>query len=209
MCGWLARVWLGAELQPIGGCRGSLGVSERLRRRLRTDLDDGFVELVVAFGAMVHAIGRRLGDPSSAEDATQDTFVRAYRSLSGMGGDEIDRLDLRPWLATVAINTVRNEQRRRARRPTQPLAEQHRQPRTDDVHTPEDLAVSHETLRDLGGLLDQLPQGQRDAVVLRHVAGLSTREAATALGIPEGTAKSNLSRGLRSLRNALETKETT
>ena len=59
----------------------------------------------------------------------------------------------------------------------------------------------------LGALLAELSDAQRTAVVLRHVVGLSYAEVAVAMGCPEGTAKSHVSRGLQRLR-AVTPKET-
>ncbi len=56
---------------------------------------------------------------------------------------------------------------------------------------------------ELGALVTALPTRYRAAVVLRHVEGLSYDEAATALGQPVGTVKSNVHRGLRLLREAM------
>lgn len=179
-------------------------MSDALKRRLAADLDDGFVELVDQFGGMVVGIARRLGDPAAADDATQETFLRAYRSLQGRDAAGLARLDLRPWIATIARNVVRNEWRRRGRRPTSEL-------RHGDalagarLETPstEDIVVGAAGLEELACLLERLPARQRDAVVLRHVIGLSTRETAEVLGCPAGTVKSDVSRGLVAMRSAL------
>ena len=52
-----------------------------LNRRLEADLDAGFVDLVDEFGAMVLSVAARIGDPSSAEEISQEAFLRAYRWL--------------------------------------------------------------------------------------------------------------------------------
>ena len=59
-------------------------------------------------------------------------------------------------------------------------------------------------LMDLSSALDALPGAHREAVLLRLVAGLSTREAATVMQIPEGTLRSHLHFGVKALREAME-----
>ena len=175
-----------------------------LKRRVAADLDAGFVHLVDDFGDMVVGIARRLGDPGAADDAVQETFMRAYRDLRSRDTERLAELELRPWIATIARNVVRNEWRRRSRRPTSSLDQ-------DDtaawvVHgenSTEDAVVGASQLEHLACLLERLPATQREAVVLRHVVGLSTRETADVLGCPTGTVKSHLSRGLAAMRSAL------
>jgi RNA polymerase sigma-70 factor (ECF subfamily) len=69
---------------------------------------------------------------------------------------------------------------------------------------PDAAAERHETGDDLRAALDRLPPAQRDAVLLRHVLDLSSKEAAEVLGWNENTLKSHLARGLRRLRQELE-----
>ena len=175
-------------------------MTDHIRRRLADDLDAGFPELVDEYGTLVVTIATRLTDASTGEDITQDVFLRAYRALAAYDADRIGTLDLRPWLATIARNLVRNEYRRRDRKPVVSLdAATHAEPAATD---PEPL--------DLDGVdrvLADLTDAQREAVVLRHVVGLPMREVALTMGCPDGTAKSHVSRGLARLRSALDEKE--
>lgn len=191
-------------------------MSNALKRRLAVDLDSGFADLVRIYGPMVLAVGRRLGDPASAEDVLQDTFTKAYRTLSNQSPDQVDALELRPWLITIALNTVRNEQRRRSRKPTHPLssevAELHESATANNSALSGDAettAVANISLDELAELLQLLPLAHREVVTLRHIAGLTTKETAVALDLPTGTVKSNLARGLASLRTAINIKELT
>jgi len=96
-------------------------------------------------------------------------------------------------------NTARNQARDASRRPGPP-------PAVEAVEGPsagpsvEQQVEQHDAQHQLAALLSQLPDAQRLAVVLRHVAGLPTAEVAEVLGCPEGTAKSHISRGLQRLR---------
>ncbi len=166
---------------------------EQLCERLARDLEGSFDDLVSALGDDVYSGLRRMhGD--DAADLTQETFIRAYRALGDYEPDRIRTLRLRGWIWTIALNLGRNHVRDRSRRP-QPV-ELH------DVHPiadpePIDSALWQERL-------DSLPSAQRRAVVLRHVVGLSYAELSAALGRPEGTVKTDVSRGLDRLRKLIE-----
>ncbi len=134
-----------------------------------------------------------------AEEVTQETFVRAYRALGGYEPQRIRELRAKPWLARIALNLVRNRARAAGRRPqTAPLEL--------DVAGPADDTAARlgdeEVWRDR---LARLPADQAAAVVLRHVWSLGYAELAEALGVPEGTAKARVSRGLARLRELMAT----
>jgi RNA polymerase sigma-70 factor (ECF subfamily) len=111
---------------------------------------------------------------------------------------------LRPWLYQITLNTVRN----RVRRPALvtvaadgPLGNG-LAARADEQ--PERVAVAAETQTQLASAIARLPKRYATAVVLRHVQGLSYAEVAEVLEQPVGTTKSDVHRGLRLLRVALE-----
>ncbi|AHH96102.1 RNA polymerase sigma factor [Kutzneria albida] len=173
---------------------------EALLAGLAEDLDAGFHRLVRDHEPLVHSVVLRAsGRPEEAEDLAAETFLRAYRALRGYDRARILALRLKPWLLTIALNTWRNAARDASRRPHHvPVATLPE--RLHEGPGVEELVESGESQRELGALLADLPQAQRTAVVLRHVAGLSMTEVAAVLGCPEGTAKSHVSRGLRRLR---------
>lgn len=178
---------------------------------LAGDLDRGFAALYDAHRHVLFSTALRVcGHWADAEDLTAEAFLRAYRALAGYPPERILALQARPWLVTILLNTWRNSQRTRARRPIEaPLDEESDPP--DDAEGAERLAERHETRRELAELLLALPEQQRVAVVLRHVSGLSLAEISAVLGAGEGTVKSHISRGLsrlRSLRRASEIKAT-
>ena len=172
-----------------------------LAARLACDLDGSFELLVRTHQHAVLTVARRLcaASPSDAEDVAQEAFARAYRALSGYGPERTAALALRPWLVRIALNVRRNDVRRAGRRPG-------RAPLDDDaavapaVEGPEERAERGEDRSALVALLGALPEHERVAVVLRHVVGLSSAEAADALGCPVGTVKARASRGMRALR---------
>lgn len=177
-------------------------MTDELQRQLADDLDVAFPALVDTYGTLVLTIATRLTDVSTGEDITQEAFLRAYRALASYEPKHISALDLRPWLATITRNLVRNEYRRRERKPAVSLeAGNHAEPSATD---PDPASLD---LDDLSRVLDDLTDAQREAVVLRHVVGLPMREVALTMGCPDGTAKSHVSRGLAQLRSTLDEKE--
>lgn len=180
---------------------------ERLRAALAADLDAGFAQVVRTHGRVVHAVALRLGRAEDAEDLAAEAFLRAYRALRGYDPARIAALRPRPWLLTILRNTARNAARDAGRRPAPPpAAEPPEAPAAGP--TVEELAESDDAQRAWGELLARLPETQRIAVVLRHVEGLPIAEVAAALGCPEGTAKSHVSRGLTRLRALLAERTT-
>lgn len=172
---------------------GFSSMMEQLCRRLADDLDAAFPDLV---GALQHDVysGLRRIHGSEAEDLVQETFIRAYLALAGYDRQRIVDLRLRGWIWTIALNLGRNHARDRARRPV-PVELIDRHP----VDDPEPIDGAAWDRR-----LKTLPPGQRTAVILRHVAGLSYPELAEVLDRPEGTIKADVHRGLERLRTIME-----
>ncbi|MBX9580049.1 MAG: sigma-70 family RNA polymerase sigma factor [Gemmataceae bacterium] len=160
-----------------------------------TDRDESaFAELVRRHGPLVWGACRRLlPDPADAEDAFQTTFlvlVQRSRRLTGQAA-------VGPWLYRVAAWTARNVRRRNART----LAR--RQPLSPAVVDPSAGPSALDLRADLDAALLALPEKYRTPLVLCHLQGWTRRDAAAAIGCPEGTLSSLLSRGLDRLRHLL------
>jgi RNA polymerase sigma factor (sigma-70 family) len=172
-----------------------------LSRLLAEDEDAAFERIVREHAAAVLTLARRIcGD--AGDDVAQDAFTRALRALRAMPADEMATIELRPWLLTITRNTAYNQHRTRRRRPHvigEPTTEL-----ASRAEAPDAAAERHETGDDLRAALDRLPPAQRDAIVLRHVLDLSSKEAAAVLGWNENTLKSHLARGLQRLRQELD-----
>ena len=176
-----------------------------LTERLARDLDGSFELLVRTHVDRCYAIALRvLGDPHDAEEVAQDALVRAHRALAGYDSQRIRELRLRAWLATIVVNLCRNRVRRHPlpTTPLAPLVETGHEPRADGSTDPAALALAGADRERLAALLATLPDRYRIPVVLRHVDDLSYAELAEVLGRPEGTLKSQVSRGLAMLRAA-------
>jgi RNA polymerase sigma-70 factor (ECF subfamily) len=139
-----------------------------------------------------------VGHRQDAEDITAEVFARA---LQGLGSWRDDSRPVAAWLFRIAHNQVADHFRRKGRRPAGvPLDAQ----RIDDAGRYDPLE-GKAILLDLARAIGDLPAPQREAVLLRAVAGLTTREAAGVMRIPEGTLRSHLHFGLKALRAAMET----
>ena len=141
-----------------------------------------------------------LGDRGEAEDAVQETFVRAWRALDRFDG----RSKLSTWLYRICVNVCLNALRRRKRvargdiddpRIPEPVADP-----TQGVTDPERHAETVQLYGRLGEALDALSPSLRTAVVLVLLQGMPHKEAATVLGIPEGTVAWRIHEARRRMR---------
>lgn len=158
--------------------------------------EDGLRSVYLAHGGELYRFAlRSLGDAGLAEEAVQETFLRAWRAA--------DRFDeslgsLRTWLFAISRNVVIDLSRARAARP--PLATAVPADEPAGGRDVEDAALAwmvEEAVRRLSG-------EHRDALVEVHYRGRTYEEAAHALKVPVGTVKSRVYYGLRALRLVLE-----
>jgi RNA polymerase sigma-70 factor (ECF subfamily) len=140
------------------------------------------------------------GSAADAEDAAQDAFVKAYRGLSSFRPGS----EPRPWLLKIVTNEARNRVRSIGRRQKVELrlAEGFRP--GGAAPSPEAAALAAEASKRLLGLVNELSDEDRLVIASRYFLELSGEETAAALGIPEGTVKSRLSRALSRLRARVE-----
>ena len=149
-----------------------------------------------AYGNLVYAVAHRLlGRHDLAEEAVQQTFVRAWQAA-----DRIDvERDPAPWFATIAKHTAIDIYRREARRPTTALTEVvlrdqiAANPSTDSLD-----AVWH-----VRRAIDALPDDEATIVRLHHIDGMSQQEISEKLGVALGTVKSRSHRAHRKLAGLL------
>ena len=153
-----------------------------------------------AMGAtdLVYNIARRMvPGAEDARDLVQETYLAAYAAWAK--GRRPDRVE--PWLATICLNLARSSYRRRSHRPQEvPLERTNSTANLD----PERAALASLEATALRRAMWSLDEGQRVAIALVDIAGLSTAEAAAAMGTPRGTVLSRLHRGRRPLAVLLE-----
>ncbi|MBA3777839.1 MAG: sigma-70 family RNA polymerase sigma factor [Chloroflexi bacterium] len=138
---------------------------------------------------------RVLTDPQEAEDATQETFLTAYRSLNTFRGEGT----LRGWLSRIASRrSLARRARRRDAVPLEAVSELPDRAQADPV----DAALTAERRQALLREVADLPDQQREVITLSYFAELSLSEIAAATGRPLGTVKTHLHRGLERLRGS-------
>jgi RNA polymerase sigma factor (sigma-70 family) len=165
-----------------------------------------FNELVIIFqDAVFNASYRIMGDPDSAADATQDTFITAYRRLSTYRGG-----NFRAWLTRIATNTCYDQLRYNKRRPATALDDlagaeyDDGPPIADNAMTPEQAAQNSELNAAIQECIEALHADQRVVLVMSDVEGYSYQEIAEIAGVQLGTVKSRLSRARAGVRNCLQ-----
>lgn len=142
-----------------------------------------------------------LDDPNEAEDAVQEVFVSALRSLDSFRGDS----SFKTWLFRVAINVCRSRYRRdqsrgRLRQVLQSLFR-------SDQPGPESEAIRHEADSALWQAVRALDEKHRIPIILRYYHDLPVAEIAEMLGIPVGTVHSRLNHARERLRTRLKEDE--
>jgi RNA polymerase sigma-70 factor (ECF subfamily) len=159
----------------------------------------GWEQIVTEHSARVYRLAYRLtGNQHDAEDLTQETFVRVFRSLSTYTPGTFEG-----WLHRITTNLFLDQVRRRRRIRIDPWGDG-----TDQIAGPIGLSpergFEHANLdQDVQRALDALPPEFRAAVVLCDMEGLSYEEIAVTLGIKLGTVRSRIHRGRAQLRQAL------
>ena len=173
----------------------------RIERAQTGDLA-AFNELVVEFQSLVFNLClRMLGQPQAAEDAAQEAFINAWRSIGSFRGESF-----RAWLLRIAANLCRDELRRRGRRSSASLdnaLEAGMPDPPDDDPLPEDSALNAELRGTLQAALAELPEEQRIALTLCDVDGLDYSEIAVAMNTSLGTVKSRIARARLRMREAM------
>jgi RNA polymerase sigma-70 factor (ECF subfamily) len=168
---------------------------ELIQRYLRGDID-AFSELMRAHEDRVFAIAMRMmRDRDQALDVTQDTFLTVFRKADRYKAEAA----FSTWIYRVTVNTCYDHLRRRQRKRTEVLPENH-DPRDESAAS----ALSAVELRpDLEKALMGISPEFRAAVVLVDMQGLSLDQAADTLEVPTGTVKSRLFRARRQLAEIL------
>ena len=133
------------------------------------------------------------GSRDAADDAVQETLLKAWRDLPRLR--EPDRFDA--WLHRLLVNACHDHGRRLRRRKAEtPLLDVHQRSISDAAQ----LVADRD---ELDGAFRRLDGQERAVIVLRHYLGLSTAEAAAALGMREGTLKSKLHRAMNAMSAAI------
>ncbi|MGM0577325.1 MAG: RNA polymerase sigma factor [Myxococcota bacterium] len=167
---------------------------ELMRRYVRDGERRAFEELFRRYGARLHGFFlRAVGDDTEARDLVQKTFLHFHRARKDF---DLSR-EVRPWLYTIAVNVRREFFRRRKRKPETAL--------DTEVHpTPVTMPTASTSIQRLvQRCLDQLPDGQREVILLHWYEELSFPEIAELLGASVSAVKVRAHRGYNRLREML------
>jgi RNA polymerase sigma-70 factor (ECF subfamily) len=172
-----------------------------LIRRIREGQTEPFSELVRRHETSLYRVGLAfLGDPDEAEEAAQEVFVKAYRSLADFKGDS----SFRTWATRIAINHCKDLLRRRGRRTFLSIdafaSGEAPHPRELIVAPPSAAPEGFERARKV---LDALPEGDREILVLFEVEELSYEEIAATLKVSLDAVKGRLKRARQRVRDLL------
>jgi RNA polymerase sigma-70 factor, ECF subfamily len=174
---------------------GDMALVERCRRG---DLG-AFEELYRAHAGRLYSVAcRMLGNTADADDLLQEIFLTAHRKLESFRGES----SLGTWLYRLAMNQCLDYLRSRAARAGQVTDTIEDDPTLADAGS-RGLAEQTVTKMDLERAVARLPEGCRAAFVLHDIEGLEHREVAEALGIAEGTSKSQVHKARMRLRALL------
>jgi len=144
-----------------------------------------------------NVVYRMCGDALIAEDAAQETFIRAWQNISSYR----PQTSLRNWLYRIAFNAGTDMLRKEKRVLPGDIDEM---PLADDRPGPESLASQNERTALVQKAILSLPDASRAVLVLKEYEGMSYREIADALDIPIGTVMSRLNYARKLLKEKLE-----
>lgn len=175
------------------------------------DIDQQLVERAQqgdkkAFSLLVEKYQRRLSrllsrfikDPDEIDDVAQETFIKAYRALSGFRGESA----FYTWLYRIGINTAKNHLMSQGRKVEISLSKftdedddgPDMSEQLPDLDTPETELANRQIIEVVQKVVSKLPEELRTAITLREMEGLSYEEIALAMSCPIGTVRSRIFR---------------
>ncbi|NOZ13945.1 MAG: RNA polymerase sigma factor [Acidobacteria bacterium] len=149
-------------------------------------------------GMLYRHIHRMVGNREDAQDVLQEVLLLIFRKLHTFRGDA----SMKTWVFRIASNRSIDFIRQSRRQPTEELTET-----ISSKESPLAFAQRQAEIDALGHALEQLPTEQRQVVVLKEINGLTFREIAEILQIPENTAKTRMYTSLKKLRGILAEKQ--
>lgn len=162
-----------------------------------------FGEVVLEYQNRIYNLCRYLlENRHDAEDAAQDTFLKAYRNLS----DYTPSASFYTWLYRIAVNTCLDHQRKASFRSffSRAGSGDHIDAFPSQLPTPEKALAEQESMLALQAALKKISAKLRAVIVLKELEGLSYEEIAEVLDVSVGTVKSRISRARDELRNFMK-----
>lgn len=185
-----------------------------LVERARAGDDEAFSELVLGYERFVYNTACRALSAGGrsidvADDVAQAAFIKAWRNIKSFRGD----CTFSTWLYRITVNTARDLLRVESRRPTVSLTRDDEAdddgsewdiPLTSGDTVPEDALDRKEAILAVRRAIEELPEDQRQVIVMRDLHELSYQEISETLGVEMGTVRSRINRGRQKLKNILE-----
>ncbi len=164
---------------------------------------EAFNELVNRHHSKIYGLAyRMLGNPDDAADATQETFLEAYKSVKSFQFQS----QFGTWLYRIGINTCQQYIRKsqsNERKLTAYSREAEIHGPASENDSPERMLIKTEQSEIIQGAIDRLPPKQREVVTLYYMQHLKYREIAEILECSEGTVASRLNQALKNLKRKL------
>jgi RNA polymerase sigma-70 factor (ECF subfamily) len=168
--------------------------------RIAAGDDSALAAVYDQYGALIHGVAVTLVGIEQARDVTQDVFLQLWQQPDRY---DATRASLRTFLALIARRRAIDELRRSGRRAAREERVQNEQPTV--VPNVEEAALTMVASDRLRRAVSRLPEEQRQAIELAYFEGLTFRDVARVIGLPEGTAKSRLRLALGRLARDLQT----
>jgi len=169
---------------------------------------EAFNQLVLSYQDLAyHHAYSLMGDPASAEDVAQESFVKAFQGLNGFRGGSF-----RSWLLRIVTNCAYDILRRSQRHPSQPLFPEDNNGEelesapwlADPSASVQDAVEKAELSEEIRELMEQLPETYRNVLTLVDLYQFDYSEAAQTLRVPIGTVKSRLARARLQMKEMLK-----
>lgn len=181
-------------------------MDELLLRRAQGGDPGAFEEMITPLEQMVWRVcWHYTGHRETAEDCAQEAMLRIWRNLGNYRGE----CALESWVYRIAANCCMDWLRKKKRDQSvsiEPMTEQGFDPADPSPGT-EDQAVVRDEQEQLREAIAQLPEDQREALILTQLEKIPYEEAARSLGVSEGTVKSRVNRAKNRLKEILAARE--
>jgi len=178
---------------------GDREIDQQLVERAQGGDKQAFDLLVIKYQRrLVRLLSQFIRDSAEVEDIAQETFIKAYKSLSSFRGDSA----FYTWLYRIGINAAKNflvAQKRRASNTSNNFdiedAENFEEGgQLRELSTPESELISKQIAQTVNQALNELPEELCTAITLREIEGLSYEEIASVMNCPTGTIRSRIFR---------------
>ena len=188
---------------------GDREIDQQLVERAQRGDKRAFDLLVIKYQRkLARLLSQFIRDAAEVEDITQETFIKAYRSLPSFRGESA----FYTWLYRIGINAAKNflvAQKRRALNATNGFDIEDAEnfeggSQLRELNTPESELMSKQIAQTVHQTLQALPEELRTAITLREIEGLSYEEIANIMSCPTGTVRSRIFRAREAIADKLQ-----